>query len=321
MPSASVLHYSTSCFEGMKVHRGYDGSLRLFRPEYNCGRMLASAIRIALPAFDPRELLKLIQKLCAVDGPKWLSKEDRRGYSLYIRPTLVGSDPSLGLQVPQEALLFIFLSCWPATPVTSGNGLRLLGSGSDAVRTWPGGTGSVKIGGNYGPSLLAHTEAKRMGYDQVLWLFGSEGYVTEAGAANFFVIWRTPEGRLQLVTASTSEHLILAGVTRQSILDMARERLTQPNSSLAGNEIEPLDVIENKFTIFDIVRASSEGRLLGAFAVGTAYFMMPVSLIQYNDEDIYVPVDAVPHTAMLRKWISDINFGNEKHEWGYVIDE
>ncbi|KAL5094344.1 hypothetical protein Trisim1_006934 [Trichoderma cf. simile WF8] len=70
MPSASALQYATQCFEGMKVFRGYDGRLRLFRPLYNCERMLKSATRISLPAFDPRELLKLIHKLCELEAPK-----------------------------------------------------------------------------------------------------------------------------------------------------------------------------------------------------------------------------------------------------------
>lgn len=67
-------------------------------------------------------------------------------------------------------------------------------------------------------------EARRRGFDQVLWLFGPEGYITEAGSANFFTIWRNYEGKLQLVTPPLTDHLILPGVTRQSILDLASER-------------------------------------------------------------------------------------------------
>ncbi|KAL9067099.1 MAG: hypothetical protein Q9157_006921, partial [Trypethelium eluteriae] len=42
MPNASCLHYATTCFEGLKLHRGVDGRLRLFRPQLNCARMLRS---------------------------------------------------------------------------------------------------------------------------------------------------------------------------------------------------------------------------------------------------------------------------------------
>jgi len=87
-PTASVLHYATECFEGMKMYRGYDGKLRLFRPDANCRRMLISSTRIALPGFDPRELEKLIIAMISVDGPKWLPKH---GTFLYLRPTMIGS--------------------------------------------------------------------------------------------------------------------------------------------------------------------------------------------------------------------------------------
>lgn len=132
MPTTSALHYATECFEGMKAFRGYDGLIRLFRPLYNCQRMLASASRVSLPEFDPRELLELIRKLCALEGAKWLSEP---GSSLYIRPSLIGSDSSLGFKVPDEALLYIFLIYWPkGTPepsmakTPSMEGLKLLSS-------------------------------------------------------------------------------------------------------------------------------------------------------------------------------------------------
>ena len=146
MPTASVLHYATECFEGMKLYRGYDGKLRLFRPQKNCHRMVTSAKRISLPSCDPNELHQLIRKLCAIDGPKWLPK-DRPGASLYIRPTLIGTDSSLGFRIPDEALLFIILvygsSARPdlvsndvAMGSISASGLRLLASPDDAVRAW-----------------------------------------------------------------------------------------------------------------------------------------------------------------------------------------
>lgn len=315
-PTASVLHYSTSCFEGMKVYRGFDGKLRLFRPEYNCARMLASARRICLPEFDPEELLKLIKKLCEVDGQKWLPKS-RHGDSLYIRPVLIGSDSSLGFQVPCEALLIILVSYWPAATGPS-KALRLLCSGEDAVRSWPGGTGSAKVSGNYAASLLVQGEAKRRGCDQVLWLFGPEGYITEAGSANFFVIWRNPEGKLQLITAPLTDHLILAGVTRQSILDLARERLGEASASYG---CQPLEVIEKRFTVSDLVEAYNRGSILDAFVVGTACFMQPVVHIQHGDIEIAISQEKVPHASMLRKWMREIMFGDEENRWADEVTE
>jgi branched-chain amino acid aminotransferase len=150
-------------------------------------------------------------------------------------------------------------------------------------------------------------------------LFGPEGYVTEAGSSNFFVIWRTERGNLQMVTAALDEHTILAGVTRQSILELAKERFSY--SSKFGEEFESLEVVETKFTIFDIISAAKDGRLLAAFAVGTACFIVPISHIRYKYEQIDINVNSIPHVSALQKWMSDILYGNEPSAWTDVIQE
>ncbi|KAI4189393.1 MAG: hypothetical protein L6R41_001501 [Letrouitia leprolyta] len=106
MPIASVLHYATECFEGTKRYRGYDGLLRLFRPELNTIRMLASAQRISLPSFDPIQLPKLIEAMVSVDSEKWLPRS-RPGTFLYLRPAMTGTEPTIGVSKPREALLYI----------------------------------------------------------------------------------------------------------------------------------------------------------------------------------------------------------------------
>jgi branched-chain amino acid aminotransferase len=115
-PTASVLHYATECFEGMKMYRGYDGKLRLFRPDCNCRRMLMSSTRISLPGFDPKELEKLIIAMVAVDGAKWLPKS-RPGSYLYLRPTMIGSAGALGVATPKEATLFVIATFVSDTPL------------------------------------------------------------------------------------------------------------------------------------------------------------------------------------------------------------
>ena len=281
MPTASVLHYATECFEGLKFYRGYDLKLRLFRPDCNTRRMLSSATRISLPAFDPDELQKLIETLVAVDGEKWLPKS-RPGAFLYLRPTMIATAAALGVQKPKEALLYVIACCFPSFDTPGGTagpnstivqtsskarpGLRLLASKEDTVRAWPGGFGYAKVGANYGPSLIAQGEAKARGFDQVLWLLGKSCDVTEAGASNFFVVWRTDEGKLQLVTAPLDDKIILDGVTRRSILQLARERL--------GGELE---IVERNYTMSEVEDATAEGRLLEAFAAGTAVCPPPFS--------------------------------------------
>jgi branched-chain amino acid aminotransferase len=322
MPTASCLHYATECFEGMKLYRGFDGKLRLFRPQLNCNRMLLSTNRIALPGFPPIELLKLITKLCATDGAKWLPK-DQPGKFLYIRPTMIASDPALGVQRPNEALLFVILSCFPSMDSVNG-GVKLLASQDDMCRAWPGGFGYAKVGANYGPSLVAQGEARAKGFDQILWLFGDDGVVTEAGASNFFVIWRTREGTLQLVTASLEERIVLDGITRRSVLELAHSKLS---SNTTSEDLEPLEIVERKFTIAEIEEAAAEGRLVEAFASGTAWFVAAISFIHFRGKDIKVPMgdgEMGKYTSLLKGWLKAIMWGRdgfEGHEWGYVVDE
>lgn len=317
-----MLHYATECFEGLKLYRGYDGRLRLFRTNRNCARMTKSASRIALPDFDPKELEKLIIALCARDGPKWLPK-DRAGCFLYIRPTMIGTDSALGVQRPQEALLYVILSCFPdmskslatpappamqgeanGSPKKSSHGLRLIASSEDTIRAWPGGFGYAKVGANYGPSLVAQGEAKAKGFDQVLWLFGSDDYVTEAGASNFFVVVREKQsGKLQLITAPLEERMILEGITRASVLDLARERLATTQDG-----VEAIEVVERRFTMAQLIEAQKEGRLIEAFAAGTAFFVAPVSVIHFRGDDIDVPMDGDSgvYARLFKSWLSNI---------------
>ncbi|KAK0387500.1 hypothetical protein NLU13_5812 [Sarocladium strictum] len=312
MPTASCLHYATECFEGLKVFRGFDGKLRIFRPNKNAARMRMSASRISLPVFEPEELEKLIIALCGVDGPRWLPK-DRPGSFLYLRPTLIGTQSQLGVQAPKEAMLYIIVSFMPRMDSPVG-GMRLHTSPEDMVRAWVGGFGYAKVGANYGPSLMATQDARRRGFHQILWLYGPQGECTEAGASNFFVVWKRKDGKKELITAPLDDKLILDGVTRASCLDLARERL-------AGE----LEVTERKYTISELIEADAEGRILESFAAGTAYFVCPISQIHHRGQDINIPMGAEGAagevTSKIKGWVGDIMYGREQHEWGVVIPE
>lgn len=321
----------------MKFYRGYDGKLRLFRPDCNTRRLLMSSVRISLPAFDPKELEKLIMAMLAVDGPKWLPEP---GSYLYLRPAVIGSAGALGVATPREATLFVIACFMPS--LSQDGGLKLLAS-TDGVRAWPGGFGYAKVGANYGPSLLATGEARQRGYDQVLWLL--DGKVTEAGASNFFVVWKTAEGKLQLLTAPLDDKIILDGITRRSILQLARERLVDDKSGL-----DAIEIVERQFTMDEVVAASKEGRIVEAFAAGTAvrlhslltqaqfssksqlvystdhtqFFVSPVSVVNYKDEDLHIPMgsgEIGQYTALIKSWLTNIMYGVEEHEWGVVVEE
>ncbi|OHE97555.1 branched-chain-amino-acid aminotransferase [Colletotrichum orchidophilum] len=327
-PTASVLHYATESFEGMKAYRGYDGKLRLFRPKLNCARLLKSNARVGLPSFDPSSLLDIIAKFLGSECRRWLPEP---GTNLYIRPAMVGSGSALGINQPPEALFFLFAALLPqSSTLRPAPGIKLLASSPEHIRAWPGGFGSAKVGANYGPAMVSHAAAKAQGCTQTLWLFGEERLVTEAGASNFFILWEKKSGEgVELVTSSLDTEVILDGITRRSVLEIARQRLSQGYSS-AASKLAPLEVVERPFTMGEVAEACAEGRLLEAFVSGTAMFITPVSMIKYGDTEIQFPITVTaegqktprsPYSTAIKSWLEDIIYGRVEHEWGYVVTE
>lgn len=178
----------------------------------------------------------------------------------------------------------------------------------------------------------------------MLWLFGPEDNVTEAGASNFFVIMRNKETkRVELLTPPLGD-IILDGVTRRSVLELASERLAK-GGSFPGTE-EGLDVVERQITMGELVEASKEGRLLEACVTGTAvssrvpilpveirqaddtfqFFIAPVGTIRYKDADISIGkvengVLSAPFTLQIRDLLRKIMYGEEDNKWAYLIEE
>ncbi|KAI9164178.1 branched-chain amino acid aminotransferase [Paramyrothecium foliicola] len=312
-PTASCLHYATQCFEGLKAFRGYDGRLRLFRPDRNVARFLMSAERLALPSFDPHEVKELIMALLARDAPRWLPR-DRPGEFLYIRPSIVGTQQQLGLQRSRSATLFVVATFMARLNGPVG-GLRLVTSSPGATRSWPGGFGYAKIGANYGPTVKEHEAATTRGFSQVLWLYGKEEECTEAGGSNFFIVWRrAKDGKKELITAPLNDGIILDGITRRSCLELAAKR--------CQGEVE---VSERKLTIGEVIQASEDGRLLEAFVCGTAWFVGAVSLIEHRGQQLNIPAGEDGQggdlTQRIRQWLVDIMYGAEEHEWAEVVPE
>jgi len=286
-PSCTVLHYAQTIFEGMKAYRQESGKVTMFRPDMNMKRMNTSAARIALPTFDGDALLELTKALIRIDK-HWIPKEP--GHSLYIRPTLIGTQKAVGVGPPNEALLFVILS--PVGPYyPSGFKPVSLYGTTEYVRAAPGGTGAYKLGVNYAPGILPQKEAAGRGYDQNLWLHGPEHYLTEVGTMNLFVVFKKSEGGkdvYELVTPPL-DGMILPGVTRDSVLTLAREHA-------AGKYIVPglpadvrLEVSERACTMAEVKAASESGALVEMFGAGTAAVISPVDRIGYLGGDVHIP--------------------------------
>uniref|UniRef100_A0A8C6HB57 Branched-chain-amino-acid aminotransferase n=1 Tax=Mus spicilegus TaxID=10103 RepID=A0A8C6HB57_MUSSI len=299
-PAASVLHYAVELFEGLKAFRGVDNKIRLFRPDLNMDRMCRSAVRTTLPMFDKEELLKCILQLLQIDQ-EWVPYSTSA--SLYIRPTFIGTEPSLGVKKPSKALLFVILS--PVGPYFSSGSFTpvSLWANPKYIRAWKGGTGDCKMGGNYGASLLAQCEAVENGCQQVLWLYGKDNQITEVGTMNLFLYWINEDGEEELATPPL-DGIILPGVTRQSILELAQQ----------WGEFK---VCERHLTMDDLATALEGNRVKEMFGSGTACVVSPVSDILYKGQMLHIPtMENGPKLAsrILGK-LTDIQYGRVESDW------
>ncbi|CUM66190.1 uncharacterized protein PRCAT00003848001 [Priceomyces carsonii] len=306
-PSTVVFHYAFELFEGMKAYRDANGDIRTFRGDKNMDRMNKSAERIALPSFDGEEFLKLIDQFLLLEKD---FVPEGSGFSLYLRPTMIGTTASLGVGTPDRALLYLIAS--PVGPYYSTGFKPVSLEATDyAVRAWPGGVGNRKLGANYAPCIKPQLEAAQRGYHQNLWLFGEEGYITEVGTMNVFFVFKGEDGKKELVTAPL-DGTILEGVTRDSILDLARERLP-------SNE---WNVNERKFTIHEVQEKAANGQLVEAFGAGTAALVSPILNIGWRGKEISVPVgsgDAGDLTKQIAEWIKNIQYGEDEFRgWSRV---
>ncbi|CAG9815723.1 unnamed protein product, partial [Phaedon cochleariae] len=304
-PAARVLHYAIQLFEGTKVYRGADGKLRWFRPDLNMIRMNRSAEMIGLPTFIGTELIKCIKRLVQIDQ-EWVPHSEQA--SLYIRPSMIGIDGTLGVAQSESALLYAILC--PVGPYWAAgeeDSVSLLADPRYA-RAWPGGCGSSKLGSNYGPTIRVQSYANKRGLQQVLWLYGPQHYVTEVGTMNIFMVYLDDNGEKVLVTPPLNE-LILPGVVRHSILELAR----------LWKECR---VEERMFTMAELLKYQRSGRLLEFFGAGTACIVTPVTSIEYMGESIRIPSKDHPNPMYqkLRDYLAAIQYGHIEHPWCIVID-
>uniref|UniRef100_A0A7E4UPV0 Branched-chain-amino-acid aminotransferase n=1 Tax=Panagrellus redivivus TaxID=6233 RepID=A0A7E4UPV0_PANRE len=303
-PGAKVLHYAIELFEGMKAYRGVDNKIRLFRPDQNMARMRRTAARSSLPDFDANELTDIIADLVKLDK-EWVPYSNTA--SLYLRPTMISTDPTLGVGDPSQAKLFVLTGPAGAYYPTGFKPISLLAD-PEYVRAFPGGVGSFKMGCNYAPTILIGKVATSLGCQQALWLYDKDEKLTEVGTMNIFVFWTNEQNELELVTPPLSDGLILPGVTRDSLIQIAK----------SWNEFK---ITERYPTMDEIKRATKEKRVHQVFGAGTACIVSPVGRILYKNtttkqyEEILIPTMDSKIDVMQRLYdtINDIQYG--RIEW------
>ncbi|XP_056280366.1 branched-chain-amino-acid aminotransferase, cytosolic isoform X1 [Pseudoliparis swirei] len=302
-PACSSLHYGIQLFEGLKAFRGDDNQLRLFRPMLNMSRMADSAKRACLPAFDQSELLKCIRRLVEIEQD-WVPHSESA--SLYIRPTFLSTEQSLGVKKASNALLYVIL-CPVGSYFTSETKSLSLWADPKYTRAWKGGTGNYKMGGNYGCSLFAQYEAEDHGCQQVLWLYGEDHQITEAGTMNIFLHWINEDGEEELATPPL-DGIILPGVTRQSILELTRR----------WGEFK---VTERYLTMSQLCSALKQLRVKEVFGSGTACMVCPIGHIVYQGENLHIPCQEKDSqlASRIAKELVDIQHGRTPSDWTLLV--
>ncbi|KAH7728906.1 Branched-chain amino acid aminotransferasecytosolic [Aphelenchoides avenae] len=262
-PAAKALHYAIEAFEGIKAFRGVDDRIRIFRMDINMRRLMRSAEQ----TFNPDELSKITTELVRLDKD-WVPHQENA--ALYLRPTIIGTEPQVGLAASKSAKLFV-ITCLADDYYGGAPAVTLLAD-PQYVRAFPGGVGGFKMGCNYAPTIKVSEEAATLGCHQVMWLHTDAQLITEAGTMNVFIYWINEHGDKELVTAPLKDGIILDGVTRRSILELA-------------SELKQFQVSERYLSMADIHKALKENRLLEMFGSGTAVVIAPIERILHRQAD------------------------------------
>ncbi|MDR0713505.1 MAG: branched-chain amino acid aminotransferase, partial [Bacteroidales bacterium] len=293
--AATCLHYGQAAFEGMKAFRGKDGKIRVFRCVDNARRMQKSGeyIRMVTPSVELfTEAVTQVIRLNERFVPPYES-----GATLYIRPLLIGSGPTIGVKPSGEYLFLVFVT--PVGPYFK-TGFKpvdvMITRNRD--RAAPLGTGHVKVGGNYAASLLAAEEAQKAGYSTNLYLDAREKkYIDECGPANFFAI----RNNTYITPDSQS---ILPSITNNSLVSLAKDlNIKVERRQIEVSELESFEEVGE---------------------CGTAAVITPIGKIfDPETNKIYdYGAEAGPVSTRLYQLLRAIQYGDapDTHNWTTIIE-
>lgn len=292
-PSLAALHYGQAIFEGIKAYKNPKGEAFIFRPLDNFRRFNISAERMQMPQVPEEIFIEGMRQLIEIDS-QWIPQS--QDHSLYIRPFMFSSDEMIGVRPSDNYKFIIILS--PTGPYYTAP-MRIYVE-EKYVRASPGGVGFAKNAGNYGAAMYASAQAKKTGYDQVLWTDAFEHkYVQECGSMNvFFII-----GNIA-ITPSLDEGTILAGVTRDSVIQVLKEM--------------GLSVEERNLHIEEIVQAYKAGTLQEVFGTGTAATISLIRELKYKDVIMEFDVDKWKTAPEVKRRLNGIREGKLPDTYGWM---
>lgn len=234
------LHYGLAVFEGLRCYKGKSGSA-IFRLQEHVDRLFESAhIGMMTIPYDRKQVAQAIVETVRVNKLE----------ACYIRPLVYIGYGAMGVY-PGDNPIKLAIAAWKWGAYLGddalANGIRARVSSFTRHHVNVSMTRG-KISGYYVNSILAKHEAKADGYDEAI-LLDPEGYVSEGTGENIFLVRK---GRIK-TTPLTS---ILEGITRNSVIDLARE--------------QGIPVTEERFTRDEMYIADE------VFVTGTAAELTPV---------------------------------------------
>lgn len=293
-PAATALQFGQQCFEGMKAFKGTHERPALFRPERNWQRFAQSASRLMMPAVPEELFSDALSSLVRALTP-FVPKG--RGQSLYLRPTLFGLDPHFAVRGSDR---FLFLVIASPSDAYYADPIRIMIE-RESTRAAAGGTGAVKVGGNYAGSLRAAKDCVEKGFHQSLWLDPvGRANIEELSAMNFMAVI---EGGLHTPALSGS---LLEGVTRDSLLELARHL--------------GIDSQARAMPVDRLLADIEAGRCTELFACGTGAIVAPISAIGEADGREWALPAVGELSAQLRDALLDIQEGRAEDPFGWVAD-
>ena len=293
-PSLAALHYGQAIFEGIKAYKDSEGEAYIFRPQDNYHRFNISAHRMEMPVVPEDLFMEGMKQLVSLDR-SWIPQNE--DHSLYIRPFMFSSDEMIGVRPSEKYKFLIILS--PTGPYYNAP-MRIYVE-ENFVRASPGGVGYAKAAGNYGAAMHATAQAKKKGYDQVLWTDAFEHkYVQEIGTMNVIFIIGD-----KAVTPDRHSGTILAGVTRNSALTLLEE---------AGLTIE-----ERPVSMDELMDAYKSGQLTEVFGTGTAATITYIKELRYKDFVMHFDCENWKTAPMIKTWLTDIRAGRREDKYGWMV--
>jgi len=292
-PSAKVFHYGQAIFEGMKSYKDENDDVWLFRPDENYNRFNSSATRLAMPEVPEAIFIDGLKKLLQIERD-WVKKG--KGNSLYIRPFMIAIGSGVIAAPSTQYRFMIILS--PAKSYYSGEVKVIIAE--HYSRAANGGIGAAKAAGNYSAQFYPTKLANELGFQQIIWTDdATHTKLEEAGTMNvFFRINDT------LYTAPVSER-ILDGVTRKSIIDLARR--------------ENIDVEVRSVLVDELIEAAENGSLKEIFGAGTAAVINPIVGFSYRDKYYELPKLENSTALDLKEKLTNIQYKLAEDTFGWTV--